>query len=141
MSRQIKFRAWDKQEQVLCPVKVINLEKGCFLLGNSPTPEQFIDDRSYVDEIPEGHFVAFEHLELMQFTGLQDKAGRDIYEGDIIAYDMESTRWLIEWREAGFYAIRPDTKEIHVFSEGWFAGAAIVIGNIYESPHLLSPKS
>ena len=48
MKREIKFRAWDKEEKILCSVRNINLDLGCFLVGNSPTPER-VDEKIIVD--------------------------------------------------------------------------------------------
>jgi hypothetical protein len=73
--REIKFRAWDIEEEVMCRVEVISLGTGCFLFGNSPTPDAE-DDATFplVQLVPiEGHFVEMEDLELMQFNGLPSR--------------------------------------------------------------------
>ena len=66
-----------------------------------------------------------------QFTGLYDKNGKEIYEGDIMCWpDYEGkkfqTRWVVEWNDkrSGWSDWSPKEK-------------AEVIGNIYENPELL----
>jgi hypothetical protein len=100
--REIKFRAWDKFNK---------------LIKESVMPSR----RDY----PESQY------ELMQFTGLKDKNGKEIYEGDICDLDGEKVK--ISWSnlDSGFclewgYKSRIGLS-IHLE----------VIGNIYENPELL----
>jgi uncharacterized phage protein (TIGR01671 family) len=68
---------------------------------------------------------------LMQYTGLKDKNGVEIYEGDIVRFlDIDGVDSVteVEFREGGFYPFAPDF--IH-----WCN--VEVIGNIYENPELL----
>ena len=72
---------------------------------------------------------------LLQYTGLQDKDGKKICEGDIIEiFEMEigtNKRYAVKYRKGAFYINRTLLGEYH---PSWLK----VIGNIYENPKLLN---
>lgn len=89
-----------------------------------------------------------EQVELMQYTGLKDKNGVEIYEGDIVNIeDCEAAKYKIEW--VGFrcsfecVTINPDDD---MWTHGAFdddidSESCTVIGNIYENPELLKESN
>jgi hypothetical protein len=107
--REIKFRAWDKQ-------------RNCFI-GQA-------DFGSMVFPVDGGNKTTklntSDSLELMQYTGLKDKNGKEIYEGDIVKrfYEDGEPIGLLEIKIPDcFYGERKEME---------------IIGNIYENPELLT---
>ena len=84
--------------------------------------------KSYVDHTTGEHdadrdYIEMDKIELLQFTGLLDKNGKEIYEGDIVRRE-DSLNWIVKWEGQGFEPIELEKWEI--------------IGNIHENPELLS---
>ncbi len=71
-----------------------------------------------------------------QFTGLKDKNGKEIYEGDVLHQDCYSD-WVVEWEGSGF-------KVYNFCNPGVYFPLVLsdreIIGNIYENPELLVEK-
>jgi len=112
--REIKFRAWDK-----------NWNK--FSGGDEAFAISRLSERA-----GESNF------ELMQFTGLKDKNGKEIFEGDIIGADdiMDEFIGVIIFHEAKFCLDEVNYKVISDLDE-YDMEVCEVIGNIYENPELL----
>lgn len=78
MNREIKFRAWDKNEKKMIrpPVEFKRLLRQ-------------ISDRN--DNSLGGDAIRRHDLDWMQFTGLHDRGGKEIYEGDLFKYTVKVT--------------------------------------------------
>ncbi len=123
--REIKFRAWDKEMKRMQN----NLWSITFHPYISEVDKIEINIQSYLVAGKDGNGI------LMQFTGLLDKNGKEIYEKDIALYGKKKA--VIEWNTAAFH--------LETFGKGTSWGAMLssvhqqieVIGNIYEDKHLL----
>jgi len=125
--REIKFRAWDKARKIMG--EVINIQfmnmvipQVMFVIINETNPRPL--------QVPE------EAL-LIQFTGLHDRNGKEIYEGDVVRQEICSKKdYTVKWceQEAGFNLYERGSGKFQFGSVGW---NSTVIGNIHESPELL----
>jgi hypothetical protein len=135
MSREIKFRLWDKAESVMVldPLTLWELiakfRWGEALLHNN---KDWIDGDGHPHKgLTHVYFGDNPHLVVMQYTGLKDKNGKEIYEGDVVAYPeaVVPHNMVVEW---GDYLWEP------FFDVYW--KKVEVIGNVYENPDLLEGK-
>lgn len=145
--REIKFRAWWSnigEMEYFDTVAFLNFEDGTLIYQKHP------EEETCTDEISDG-------FELMQYTGLKDKHGREIFEGDIIYWEIdngvgiESYTAIVKWSENLVEEGWSQTyKWLVGYTGNYYRGSydelstpaayndeLQVIGNIYENPELL----
>lgn len=131
--REIKFRAWHNQLKVMIPIdhqyqlnirdknwEITDLRIGCKVMDNWRD-----NDKGNI---------------LMQFTGLLDKLGKEIYEGDIIEWEMVKYKYAIRAKVYFESSCPSYYVDLKGFPERLFSERMRfihVIGNIYENPELL----
>lgn len=130
--RTIQFRAWD-QVLGLCRVESI-----AFPLGG------YMGAVTVVNRDAEYYTLSFENAHLMQYTGLKDKNGNEIYEGDILQGQRghrSVVRFGWGWDAAAWGYSYGWIFDLQVLScgegGGYWKHDDEVIGNIYENPELV----
>ena len=120
--KEIKFRVWDKYRNQL-----------------------YICDDIYFAQEPLNEAFKLDEFAFMQYTGLKDANGKEIYEGDIVveAYKgefsiclttfekkpLKSGTYEVKWKKIGFNLGSEDGRDYEV------------VGNIYENPELLEREN
>ena len=122
--RKIKFRAWDSKTGVMF------------------TPDAIMNDGTArpVLKLSKKRGMAYKDCPVMQFTGLLDKNGKEIYEGDILEFPSGERRKVL-WQAtlACFQHEALDYSRWGQLDE-MMATKCEIIGNVYENPELLQEQ-
>lgn len=132
----LKFRAWMKSLKWMCDVTNISFDSKFVDICQQGDTERYTEMS-----------VEFDEITLMQSTGLFDKNGKEIFEGDIVQFEdcyevsdfLYINTGIIEWCQGGFHVTNRDS----VLMEDLLDGDSLdvtIIGNIYENPELLEDK-
>lgn len=138
MKQEIKFRAWNKKDKVMVDVAAMNFGPSGLW--------------SLIEDAYDAELQLADNYELMQYTDLKDKNGREIYESDILKVtgeDGESYVATVKWFGDEDYPAFdlegiPETWNYDanalatIFQEG--VETCEVIGNIFEDKQLLEVK-
>lgn len=132
--REIKFRAWMKDAKLMIEdvVPIYNEVYGFYC-------KDFKQDTD--------KYLKLENAEIMQYTGLKDKNGKEVYEGDIVAFedsdggyeypDVVVNTGIVEYGELRFYFTNRVAAEMDDFYiKDGRCDDVEVIGNIHENPEL-----
>jgi len=119
MKREIKFRAWNGR----------SMEYGGFSIHAT------------------GKILPMDGLtgingqsQVMQYIGLEDKNGSEIYEGDIIRWSVNDTSVTapIGYEDGAFWMLNAIDKSYGNVYNDWLRGEYEIIGNIHKNPNLLT---
>lgn len=159
MNREIKFRAWDRKAKAMFPIHEMTFNKSKNELEYIHGVDIFDKDSDFSGNVAYGGHIEKmtgnplrPKFELMQFTGLHDRNGEEVYEGDIIKEPSLETRNIpnckypeyflskVVFKDSAFKIV--STKSIHPVHFDMFCKDGVclnyeVIGNIYENPELL----
>lgn len=119
--REIKFRAWnDKAKKMYYDVDLVNSQ---WLI--------------------EGHYLIYSDKDdIMQYTGLKDKNGKEIYEGDILDVLLNSMLRLhlkVKFSDGSYWVVGKDYESRrYAYRITEVLHEAEVIGNIYENKYLIN---
>ena len=125
--RDIKFRIWDTENNEMLKVQELDFEPTFYGGRIAIRPDQYND---YFDT---------EDMILMQYTGLKDKNGTEIYEGDIIQYE-DITKGLVRYSEKYAQYVLVNTGSVKDEFEplgDYNMEVFEIIGNEYDNPDLL----
>lgn len=138
MNREIKFRTWDSVHNKMIYLKDV---ASCGYDNEFDVYELYFEEnnlkcRGYDDFDDDfgGTIVNETELPIMEYTGLKDKNGREIYEGDIVKYEGENTSYVVMFDPTGYWCLDGNgaRNSEMLYYEDVFKYLEI-IGNIYEN--------
>ena len=135
MNREIKFRAWHKTFKKMFKIGQITLEEGIW--NFEPNNRDFI-----------GMSIPYQpSMILMQYTGLHDENGKEIYEGDVVKITNKNSKVIpikpliaqIVWSEEylAYILITTSVKDAFENLGDYIDYDIEVIGNVFDNPELL----
>lgn len=128
--RDIRFRCWDNVNECMRPVYMLH----------------FTDDEPMNIQTSMQEWINGKDAILMQFTGLKDKNGKEIYEGDVMHYkpyvnnSNYEANMEVKFNDGAFYLSQGVGKTYEICAAAINSCAVMeVIGNVWEHPELLKP--
>lgn len=124
-----KYRAWMKSLKWMCDVTNISFDSKFVDICQQGDTERYTEMS-----------VEFDEITLMQSTGLHDKNGKEIFEGDIL--DYKGRKALVRWHGSYASFIYRFVDELQKRNTEWKPlylayMKCEIIGNVYENPELL----
>ena len=139
--REIKFRAWDMHANFMTESFTFDQLSGW---GDGSVSSNSSEKCGF-SYVPEHGSNCSDCYILMQYTGVKDKNGKEIYEGDIIEYswlwqDKTINKFAIVIFVDGMFCLNnPKRKDLKV-TTAVPNKTGLVVGNIYENPDLVEDK-
>ncbi len=150
--REHKYKAWDKKYNIMCDVAAINFYYGNVVLKAINTEQLKLftefNKQVHIENMDDRLSVPLQEVELLEFTGLHDKNGTEIYEGDILRLwksvgsngelRREYYKPLAVEYNPNWCQFVVENKEFKKQRGIWLEfGAFEVIGNIHDNPELM----
>lgn len=125
MSREIKFRAWYSDQGLMCDVDRFDF----------PNKQMIVYHHGFWNG---QETCEIDDLPIMQFTGLKDKNGVGIFEGDIVSTCLSDIKGEARWgriiiKNPFEYSVEEALYIIH-------ADELEVVGNVFDNPELLESR-
>lgn len=142
MNRSIKFRAWLPRHNMMAYDWGMNsgLGEAFYLKMMNHVNDKTAQANGY--DLPK-KYEFYDDYVFMQYTGLLDRNGTEIYEGDILSTDLDRPYLIVEFRNGAFmFQCHDGGEDYYDFMTSTdensnFTKYHEVIGNIHEHPHLL----
>ena len=123
MSREIKFRAWEKETEEYFKVLAIDFKS------------KIVSCRHFKLKYDPFNQINLNEFDLEQFTGLKDSNGDDIYENDLVLHDSDNSPYQVIFDEGKFGLSNDYLGLVYDLGEEYMD--CEIIGNIHENPELL----
>jgi uncharacterized phage protein (TIGR01671 family) len=121
--REIKFRGYNRKNNVWLYGFYLQNRGAHFIV-----PDEFADGKSWDD-------YEIDPATLGQYTGLKDRNGREIYEGDILHDHFCNNRYVVLFDGGSFDVMSTLDKSGNYLSD--VVGDIEIIGNIHDNPELM----
>jgi len=143
--REHKYQAWHKVEQKMYEVSVIHFGVQYGISPSDSANLVLLCDKSQ-------YYREGQEVDLIEYTGLKDKTGKDIYEGDIVLHHAHNLKCIVKWCDGkkellgsqvgwmydnGYYIIEFEATTKYPSEPKEDYADVTVLGNIYEHPDLL----
>jgi uncharacterized phage protein (TIGR01671 family) len=141
--REIKFRVWDSSES-----KMIYLDDQSMSVEINFLNNWTYNHKTYWEVVTKEGEPGYPHMsqyvdsrrtenKIMQYTGLEDKNGKEIYEGDIVDFKSYPLSEVVYVRDRFTPIYDRSSYDEWEFDFWRISNDCEVVGNIYENPELL----